>query len=401
MSIISREQADFVSVFLEQYWQKKPCVIKQFSPNFVDPIDENDLAGLAQEEGVDSRIVSSTDAHTKQAKNWQVHQGPFEDFEQVCENNWSLLVQGVDKYIDEVNDLTKLVDFIPHWRLDDVMVSYSMPNAGVGAHTDEYDVFIVQGKGSRRWQVGLPCVANTVIPHPLLKQIEGFEAVIDQELGQGDAIYIPPKHPHSGLALSHCLNYSIGFRAPTSAELLIGMLDESENFAAVQSRYADPNITELRTPEQAQGEISIKEINQLKQGILDMLNTPLAEQALFKYLSSQQLPSFNDDPETIRVEELHTMLKRGASLAKMPAVRVIFAQTQTLNTRFNFYIDGNVFEANMALSAFLKQMFEVYELSYVEIKQSVNPELLDEFLGMVCALVNLGYWELLDTETLC
>ena len=98
------------------------------------------------------------------------------------------------------------------------MISFSNEGAGVGAHIDEYDVFIIQGKGSRRWQVGLPSDYTESIPHPLLKQINGFTPIIDEVLLPGDVVYIPPKHPHNGVALTDCLNYSIGFRAPTSLE---------------------------------------------------------------------------------------------------------------------------------------------------------------------------------------
>lgn len=45
--------------FLEKYWQKKPVVLKNAFPNFVDPITPDELAGLAMESEVDSRLVSN------------------------------------------------------------------------------------------------------------------------------------------------------------------------------------------------------------------------------------------------------------------------------------------------------------------------------------------------------
>ncbi len=33
-----------IDLFLREYWQQKPVVLKRFFPTFVDPIDENDLA---------------------------------------------------------------------------------------------------------------------------------------------------------------------------------------------------------------------------------------------------------------------------------------------------------------------------------------------------------------------
>ena len=166
--------------FLSEYWQKKPCIIKGFVKNFSDPVDEHELAGLAQEPEIDSRIVSYN------RNQWLAAQGPFEDFTDRCVGAWTLLVQGVDRYVDEVDELTNLVKFIPNWRLDDVMISFSNEGAGVGPHTDEYDVFIIQGKGQRRWQVGLPGEYEERVPHPLLKQVDGFDPVIDEVLSCGD-----------------------------------------------------------------------------------------------------------------------------------------------------------------------------------------------------------------------
>ena len=47
--------------FLEKYWQKKPVVLKNAFPNFVDPITPDELAGLAMEQEVDSRLVSNAE----------------------------------------------------------------------------------------------------------------------------------------------------------------------------------------------------------------------------------------------------------------------------------------------------------------------------------------------------
>ena len=60
--------------FLAEVWQRKPLVIKKGFQDFQDPIDEHDLAGLAQDADIDSRIVSLNN------NNWSVEQGPFDEF---------------------------------------------------------------------------------------------------------------------------------------------------------------------------------------------------------------------------------------------------------------------------------------------------------------------------------
>jgi 50S ribosomal protein L16 3-hydroxylase len=205
--------------FIQQYWQKRPLLIKQGLSNFVDPIDQDELAGLAMEDDIDSRIISLS------GDKWAVHQGPFEQFDDICQGQWSLLVQGVDRYNELASHLLGAFDFIPSWRIEDLMVSFSVAGGGVGPHLDQYDVFIIQGKGTRRWKVGGPGQYNEISPHPKLKQIDDFVPIIDEVLEAGDILYIPPGCPHEGVALEDCLNYSVGFRAPNQQELLSNFAD--------------------------------------------------------------------------------------------------------------------------------------------------------------------------------
>ena len=64
-----------------------------------------------------------------------------------------MLVQDIDKHLPELQNLMAPFRFIPDWRRDDLMVSYAPESGSVGAHTDSYDVFLLQAMGSRRWQV--------------------------------------------------------------------------------------------------------------------------------------------------------------------------------------------------------------------------------------------------------
>lgn len=203
--------------FLEKYWQKQPVVLKNALPQLAELTDENELAGLAMEEFIDSRIVENNDG------DWQVSHGPFSDFSRWQTGKWSLLVQGVDRYLPEVESLLQTVNFIPKWRIDDIMVSFSMPGAGVGLHLDQYDVFIVQGKGKRRWQAGKvdKSQCQNEISQDLLQlsNPESFEPIVDEVLENGDIIYIPPFSAHKGDTVEPAINYSIGFRAPSQQEL--------------------------------------------------------------------------------------------------------------------------------------------------------------------------------------
>lgn len=131
--------------FLTEYWQKKPLLIRQAIPGFSGLLDPNELAGLACEEEVQSRLVQFTKGE------WQVSHGPMSDstFKHLPEKDWTLLVQGVNHYLPEAAELLAQFSFIPHARLDDLMVSYAPDGGGVGPHLDSYDVFLLQGSGKR------------------------------------------------------------------------------------------------------------------------------------------------------------------------------------------------------------------------------------------------------------
>ncbi len=242
--------------FLAEYWQKKPLLIKNGFSNFQDTISADELAGLSMEEELESRII----AHNN-FDNWQVQHGPFEDFSEFGEQNWTLLVQAVNNWSEQTHQLLTPFKFVPNWRLDDVMVSFSTPNGGVGAHLDQYDVFIVQGSGKRHWQVGLPDnTLEQLIPHPDLKQVSEFIPLIDVITEPGDILYIPPNHPHNGVAIENSLNFSIGFQAPSGQELFSAFADNLIDSNIGCERFNDSQRTLTKTPEL----LSTADLTQLK-----------------------------------------------------------------------------------------------------------------------------------------
>ncbi|NQZ21951.1 MAG: cupin domain-containing protein [Colwellia sp.] len=263
--------------FLKEYWQKKPLLIKGAFKDFTDPIDANELAGLAMESEIESRIIANKN------NQWQVEQGPFESFDKFGENNWTLLVQAVNNWSRDTQALLTAVSFIPQWRIDDVMVSFSTPNGGVGAHLDQYDVFIIQGEGKRRWQVGAPDSSlEELLPHPDLKQVSDFVAVIDEITEAGDLLYIPPNHPHNGISIENSINFSIGFQAPNNQELWSSFADKLIDEDLGEQRFPD-NDRSLTTQPQLLEQSDIAKLKLFMQQQLedDSLFTPF----IGKYLT--------------------------------------------------------------------------------------------------------------------
>jgi 50S ribosomal protein L16 3-hydroxylase len=140
--------------FLRDYWQKKPLLVRNAFPELAWRLSPEDMMELAEEDSVEARIV------LEQGKTpWELRQGPFtaKQFKQLPKSHWTLLVQAVDHYLPELADYLEHFSFVPNWRIDDIMVSYAVEGGSVGPHYDQYDVFLIQGIGQRRWQLGQSC----------------------------------------------------------------------------------------------------------------------------------------------------------------------------------------------------------------------------------------------------
>jgi len=368
--------------FLSQYWQKKPLVIKQGFENFIDPLDEHDLAGLSQEPSVDSRIVSQTD------NVWQVNHGPFDDVNAYCSGSWSLLVQSVDHFIPEADQLMRAFDFIPHWRIDDLMVSFSNKEAGVGPHLDQYDVFIIQGKGSRRWQVGLPGDFDTISPHKDLSQISGFDPVIDQVLLSGDIIYIPANHPHNGVALEECLNYSVGFRAPSQQEMLSSLADFAIDNNLFNERYTDKEIA----PREFSGEIKQQEVTRFKHMLQQLLETDQFSNWTAQFLSQggEKHQLDEQDMQNFSYQDIKEMLNTGVQFVRCPGIKAVFVEQQSPNIQdFTFYIQGEEFSVPISGKDLVTDFLD-RPIFYPENTNSDQGSMF--FTQFLTAIVNAGYW---------
>jgi 50S ribosomal protein L16 3-hydroxylase len=371
-----------LKTFLGQYWQKKPLVIKQGFNDFIDPLDEHDLAGLSEEPSIDSRIVSKTD------NTWQVDHGPFEDVNQYCVGAWSLLVQSVDHFIPEADELMRAFDFIPHWRMDDLMVSFSNKGAGVGPHLDQYDVFIIQGKGSRRWQVGLPGGFDKINPHKDLSQISGFEPIIDQVLMPGDIIYIPANHPHNGVALEECLNYSVGFRAPSQQEMLSSLADFAIDNNLFNQRYTDEELV----PRDFSGEIKQQEVARFKHMLQQLLETEQFSNWTADFLSQGgKKQDFDEqDRQNFSHQYIDEKLKAGVYFVRCPGVKAVFVEQHPSKTQdFTFYILGQVFSVPLAGKDLVTD-FLSRPTFFLENKNLDQSSMF--FTQLVTTMVNFGYW---------
>lgn len=230
-----------ITRFLTEHWQKSPVIVRGGVADWKLPIDVEGLFGLAAEADVASRLIRLPGVD----RGWDLRTGPFlkEELCQLPDSGWTLLVQEIDRRVDGFRNLLERFRFIPNWRIDDVMLSYATPGAGVGAHIDRYDVFLVQAEGRRRWRIGDSPLTEALLRSdtavPILKEFKHCDELL---LEPGDMLYLPPRFAHEGVALDAGFTCSIGFRAPDPRELCAGFLRQLAPDAFEKIRYTDPDL---------------------------------------------------------------------------------------------------------------------------------------------------------------
>ena len=232
--------------FMAAHWQKRWRLIRGAVPDFIELVDVKTLWALAGSSSVECRLI------IRDGKNWKLESGPFskKQIAALPERGWTLLVQGLNLHVPAADALLRQFNFLPYARLDDVMVSLAAPGGGVGPHFDSYDVFLLQGIGTRRWQLSeqKDLSLDPAAPLKILKNLVATETF---ELTAGDMIYLPPQVAHDGVATQNdgfCTTYSIGFRAPTRQEIADAFLDWLGATSEIDGRLSDPDLPATLTP---------------------------------------------------------------------------------------------------------------------------------------------------------
>lgn len=237
--------------FMQRYWHKKPLLVRQAIPGFQALLPRGELFDLAAQEDVESRLV--TLQRTRGKEHWSLQRGPFarRALPALKTPEWTLLVQGVDLHSDAAHELMNRFRFIPDARLDDLMISYASEGGGVGPHFDNYDVFLLQAHGQRRWRIGRQHDLS-LKPGMPVKILANFQPEQEFVLEPGDMLYLPPHYAHDGVAVSgECMTYSIGFRSPKAGELaqeLLQRLAEDAVESVGDDFYRDARQAAVATP---------------------------------------------------------------------------------------------------------------------------------------------------------
>jgi len=367
------------AAFLRETWQQRPLLIRNPWNEWRNPIEPDELAGLACEEYVESRLITRT------REAWTLEHGPLPEsrFGRLGRLPWTLLVQAVDHHVPDVAVLLEAFRFMPNWRLDDVMVSYAVDGGGVGPHFDNYDVFLVQGLGRRRWRVGEVCDRDTpLLPHDDLRLLARFEPAGEWILEPGDILYVPPRLAHDGVALGDgCMTYSIGFRAPARAELIAGWCESLVAGLDDDDRYADPNPPAQGNP----GEILPRALADLHALVTEKLLDREAFADWFgRYCTAPKDSEVDWRPdEPVGIAELRLLLAADVPLRRNPACRFSFIRKAP--DRLSLFVNGDCFDAGGEAARFAERLCARAVVS-VGVEAAGSPAALE----LIARLLNQG-----------
>ena len=343
--------------FLAEYWQKKPLLVRNALPEIANILEPNDVMELALEEHVTARLIKQKD---KDPNQWSVKSSPLikGDFQKMPKL-WTLLVQAVDHYSFDLAELWKKFPFIPQWRRDDIMVSYAPKGGSVGKHFDFYDVFLVQGYGHRRWQLGQMCDANTeFVSGQPLKLLPEMQVDFDEVLAPGDLLYVPPGLSHYGVAEDDCLTFSFGFRMPNMAD----MMDRVSDKFASNGFLKNPMLDIQRQHSSDIGQISKAELDYLKAELLQRLqNSAELDDAIMSLMSEPKYPDNIPEPDEIEADDLREILDTGYEILLEPASRLLYTEQ---DAELLFWANGEQVCISEEFTAQLKQIADGQALPF-------------------------------------
>jgi 50S ribosomal protein L16 3-hydroxylase len=376
--------------FLRNFWQRRPLLLPNALPGYRCPLQPEELAGLACEPEVESRLVLEQGA----SGPWELRQGPFSeaDFAALPRSHWTLLVQDADKWLPELAQVLEYFRFLPDWRVDDLMVSYAADGGSVGPHFDEYDVFLYQARGRRRWQIHTrPVDEADCVPGLDLRILPEFVPEQEWLLEPGDMLYLPPRVAHWGVALGDdCMTCSIGFRAPAWRELVGAWSDFLLAEQVPDRRYRDPPL-EAQT---ASAEITPTAIADLRRRLNELLEPgPDALERWFGSFVTEPKEAFQVAPPEAPIDcrQLIERFRQRSVLQRHPFARLAFLQGAGGDAYL--FANGETFRLRGSHPAFLRALTQQRQLHFEYLVEHLQRPACAELL---CRLYNAGYLEFDD-----
>ncbi|WP_233112992.1 cupin domain-containing protein [Aggregatibacter actinomycetemcomitans] len=374
-------------IFLRDYWQKKPLLIRRGLPEIIGMLEPRDITELAKTEEVVARLIKQ---HSDD--NWEFRTSPLskEDFDNLPEK-WSVLVQDMEQWSPLLGNLWRKFDFIPQWQRDDIMVSFAPQGGSVGKHYDEYDVFLVQAYGHRRWQLGKWCEPTTEfkLNQPIRIFDDMGELILDEVMAPGDVLYVPSRLVHYGVAQDDCLTVSFGLRYPNTSELLESIRNHLYHPSLEVNELAIP--FRLSPSEQKTGELTPQDVQQMKALFLQQLANSaqfdtLFQQALATTVSRRryellEVAGFSDP------EDVLESFEHGGRLRQDNNCKLVYTQDP-----FRIYANGEwLDELTYAEAEILKQLADGQTVDFAFLTRLIG-SLQDQQISMEVLVDSICNW---------
>lgn len=373
--------------FFAEYWQKKPLFVKNAFKDFVDPMSPDEVAGLSCEEDVPSRFVF-------EEQNWKLKCGPFseKDFSNLPDKKWVLLLNDVEKFLPQMRVLSDPFKFIPEWRMDDLQVSYAVDEGTVGAHWDDYDVFLIQGMGKKHWKISYDAVSeNDFVEGVPIRLIGKFNAHEEWIVEPGDLLYLPPRVGHFGVAIGECMTWSVGFRAPKHREMIHDFVEDLIQFTAEDARFTDPDLQSREFSSELNDDDIDRVMKVIEEGLSS--NRDLVADWFGRFMSESKE---GQEPEELEefflADDVMGLLEEGADIERLPSVSFFYRETLD---GVILYANGECFELEKEYKKFIQYLCENRQYSPGKMMSFLKDGVSAEF---VVDLINLGMLGFFDSE---
>lgn len=368
--------------FLTEYWQKKPLFVKNAFPDFEDPLSADEIAGLAFESFIPSRFIFEEGGE----RPWQFKMGPAteEDFATLKDKKWMLVINDVEKNLPELKAVTAPFHFIPNWRLDDLQVSLGEDGGNVGAHWDDYDVFLIQGMGQKKWQISYaPVSEDDFMKGVDIRLIENFKADEEWIVEPGDMLYLPPKIGHYGVNIGRSVTWSVGFRAPKHQEMFRDFIEMKFDNMAEDARFSDPELSVAQNYGELSDEALDKVVSILQEGLLTnrdeiakWFGAFMTEPKMF------QAPDLLE--EKITSSDILEFLEEGGALEVHPGLTLIHRQ---IGAQYYLFAGGKSYPLPEEQSALIQTIVNAEFLEFEDLEAFISEE---ESIAFITTLVNEG-----------
>lgn len=270
------------SHFLKTHWEKKFLHLPNAYQISGDEILEDDILEMINDVYFETRLI----------QNNKLKEGPL-GIQSLSElkDKWTLFLHNFNHYNQLAKNLEKSVEFIPKWLFDDVLLSASNKGSSMSAHIDNYNVFIVQIKGKRRWRIQEK-PKKTFQAGKDLKILEEFKHDYEFILEPGDVLFIPPHVAHEAYSLEDSYSCSIGFKSLEEQD----MLDSLLLYLMQQSETDDFYPMQINQDRESSAVIYSDEIDFITQKLLQKItNKEVLANWLMGYLAKPKKSSSSEE----------------------------------------------------------------------------------------------------------